>query len=190
MRSPSFKRLGKVCFRRLKNRSESKENAGEKRRAERERQDAPVDTELAHPRNAFGNVRRQHARAPDREQQSDNTAGEREHDALREQLAQYAHASRAEGSANRHLSLASRRSCQQEIGDIRTRDQQNETNRAEECQQRRPNVTDNAFSQGLDLHTSAGVRVGILLFETCGDRVDLRVCAARLMCLASIVQTH
>ena len=63
-----FQCLSQIRFSGLKCRSESKENAREQRRAERERQHAPVDTELVHAREAFGNVRRQHACAPDCEQ--------------------------------------------------------------------------------------------------------------------------
>ena len=72
--------------------------------------------------------------------QPEHAAGQREQDAFGQQLPDDAAASRADGRADRDLALAARRAHEQQVGDVRARDQQDEADGAEQDPERRPDV--------------------------------------------------
>ena len=82
------------------------------------------------------------ARGPSREEQAQRAASDRQQNAFGEQLANQAAAAGAQGGANRKFSRASRGARQQEIRDIDARDQQHESDRAEQQHQERLHVSE------------------------------------------------
>ncbi len=68
----------------------------------------------------------------ERERRADRAADQRQHDALRQQLPHEAPATRTDSGSNRHLLPARSRSRQQQIGDVRTRDEQHKRDGAED----------------------------------------------------------
>ncbi len=106
-----------------------------------ERQHGKVDGD---PR-LVGHVELGHQRddGPDgaeREQHAEESAGERQQDALGQQLPQQAAAAGANRHPNRHLARPRGAARQLEIGDVGTRDEEQERDRAEEQLQAGPHL--------------------------------------------------
>ena len=127
-------------------------------------------------RQALGRQLNQRVDAELREQQSGGAADRREHDALGDQLANDAPAVAADRGAHRQLALARRGAHQQQVGDVRARDQQHEHHRAHQRHELRPHVGDQVFVHRLD----AEVGVGRLLdrksrAQVGGQAIELRL---------------
>ena len=125
---------------------QAEDDAGGERDANRERQYAHVhrhERAVAADARQSGRVDRQErADARDAENHSEHAAGEREDDALGQELTHDASPARANRSANRDFAAAPGRSHQQQVRHVRARDQQHEPDRAREHEQRRPHVAD------------------------------------------------
>ena len=98
---------------------------------ERERDDAPVEADeravLADAREAGGVDRRAARGCPAQpSDQAEHAAGQRQHDALGEQLADDAAARAADRGADRDLAPASGRAHEQQVGDVGAGDEQDE----------------------------------------------------------------
>ena len=76
-----------------------------------------------------------------------NAADEGEQRAFRQQLANQPAAARAERRAHRELASTRRCARQQQIADVRAHHQKEETDDAEQHQQRRANVADRLLAQ-------------------------------------------
>ena len=118
--------------------------------------------------------REQPSDAPRRDDDAERAAGEREHRALRQQLADDAPAPGAERLAYRHLACARSAARQQQVRDVGARDQQHEDDRAHEHQQRRRRVA------GVDVPQRGKVRapafqVRVRLLHLLGHGVELRL---------------
>jgi hypothetical protein len=85
-----------------------------------------------------------------REQQARRAADRRQDDALGDQLTNDAPAVAADGGTDRELALARRGAHQQQVGDIRARDQQHEHHRAHQRDQLRSHVGDQVVVHRLD----------------------------------------
>ena len=107
------------------------------------------------------------ARMPsDAKRQPEHAAHQRQHDALGQQLPHDPAAAGAHRRADRDLPLADGRAHQQQVRDIRARDQQDEGDRAQQHPQRRPHVADDDLLHRLDAEAAlAAQRVGKLLAE-------------------------
>ena len=88
-------------------------------------------------------------------------------------MARQARAACAEREAQRNFLLPHRRARQQQVGDVRARDQQNERDRAEENEQGRFDVADELLVQRPHPDPDARVVLRILLFQPRGDRRHL-----------------
>src|SRR5262245_19927825 len=64
---------------------------------------------------------------------------------------------------------------QHEIRDIRTRDQQDQTHRAEKYQERRPNIPESFLNQQCDVNTSLLIGNRILLLKRTRNDIHLRL---------------
>ena len=82
--------------------------------------------------------------------QAERAADDRQHHALGEQLADDAAARAAERGADRDLALAARGAHQQQVRDVRARDQQHEADGAEQHEQRLPHVADEHLADRID----------------------------------------
>ena len=83
----------------------------------------------------------------DAEGDPERAAGEAQQGGLRQQLPRDPRTSGAERRAHRDLTLARRRACQQQVGDVRQRDQQQDPDRAEQQVERRARVADQRLGQ-------------------------------------------
>ena len=116
----------------------------------------------------------QESRAPLRQQQSEQTTGQRQQQALDQQLPDDPDARTAERRPHGKFFPARGRSSQQQVRDIRTGDQQYEANRAEKNQQCRSDIASYAFLQRDHIHAiSAGVGDWMLTEQLLRYRVHL-----------------
>ena len=111
---------------------------------DRERDHAPVEPDevavLADARQTRGVDREQRANAGPADEQPEHAAGERQHDALGQQLPDDAAARSADRGADRDLAPAAGGAHEQQVGDVGAGDQQHEADGAAVDQQRRLDV--------------------------------------------------
>ena len=99
------------------------------RERQREQRHGPVDGDALRARQPRGHGRRQQRHAPRRQQQAGRAAGAREHEALDEQLPDDARAAGADRDAHGHFFLPADRAREQQVGDVRARNQQHQRRR-------------------------------------------------------------
>ena len=129
----------------------------------------------------------------------ERAAGQREHDALGEQLLHQAAAAGAERGSHRELAAPRRAAGDQQAGDVRARDQQHKSDRAEQHEHRRAHIGDHARRQRLALERAAGVALVIarnpiadrfqllLRFDRAGDRGRRAPIDAEVVDVAAVV---
>jgi hypothetical protein len=110
------------------------------------------------------------------DRESGRAAEDREHHALGEQLPRDTAASRAESMANRNLAAADARARQQQIAEVRTRDQEHERDGAHEHEQLPPHAADDALLQGHDVDAGSFIELWPLTGQPVTDHAHLRVC--------------
>ena len=129
---------------------QAKDDAGEDRYGERERENRSVDAEHVEPRDVAGIDRPYDIETRQRDQQADRPAHQAEQHALEKQLSHQALPRRAERGADRHFFLAAGGTRQQQVGDIRAGDQQHERDRSEEHEHCPAHVADDLLEQRND----------------------------------------
>ncbi len=162
--------IGAACAER---RQEAREDAGEHRRGGDEQRHARVDGDLVSARDLIGEDRGRCAEAEARQQQSRQSAGGREDQRLREQLLEDAPAPGAQRRTDRQFLTAAEATREQQVPDVRACDQQHESDRAEQHQERGPDVADDELLQRQDRRAPARVFLWIVALEPLGDRVHL-----------------
>ncbi len=136
------------------------------------RNDAHVERDRQHPRNARRAERDERAQTHSCEEQARGRAERGKQKTLREQLAHEALAARADHGAHGDLAAARGRAGQEHVRDVGAGDEEHEPHRAEEDQQRRAHGPDDALRQAGDAHVAVGP--GELFFEARRDRRNLR----------------
>ena len=130
-----LERRAEIRARRLNRGNETEDDAGERAiPASVKSDDPPVHS---HQRAAFADAgqiggvdRQQRANARHAEREAEDAADQRQHDAFGEQLPHDAAAPGAQGRAHRNLAPASGRAHEQQVRDVRARDQQHEADGA------------------------------------------------------------
>ena len=98
---------------------------------------------------------------------------------FREHLPEDARARRTQRRAHRDLAAARGCASQQQVRDVGARDEQNETDGAEQHPQDKPHVPDHLFVQRHERDAPAAIELRMVGRELGGDAVELRLCAAR-----------
>jgi hypothetical protein len=137
-----------------------------------------VDPHLLDARHARRQRRQERLQPEVAEQHAGDGAQQRQQHALGQQLAQHARAAGPEREPHGDLALPVGGAREQQVRDVRARDQQHEGDRAQQQHQRGAHVADHGLVQRLDRHALLGVRVRVLLGEPRGDRLDV---GARLL---------
>jgi hypothetical protein len=109
--------------------SEAEHDAGGDRHAEREQQHERIDRDFRRARKARGIDANQRLDARARDHEAERATHEREQDAFGQELAQQASASGAERRADRKLAAPCFGAREQQVGQVRARDQQYEADR-------------------------------------------------------------
>ena len=138
-------------------RRHAEEQPGHDREPEREGERAPVHADLVEPRDGPRLERLQRADAPHGEAEPQRAAGEREHHALGEQLADQPPPRGAERRADRHLALPRGDPREHQVGHVGAGDQQHQPDRAHEDEQRGPDLAHDALLQPDQLDAPAAV---------------------------------
>ena len=140
----------------LPGRNEAEEQPGEQRCDERKQEDPPVERDLLRARQVGRDLRREHEleeRLAGHE--SGDAAEQRDHEAFREQLASDSSRTGAERTANRELALARARAGEQEIAQVRARDQKNKCDRAHQDPKPLARGADDRVAQRSDVDASS-----------------------------------
>ena len=111
--------------------------------------------------NCAGSDAAQARHAPRREQEPGASAGQRQHHAFGQHLLHEPDACAADRHPDGELFLTAGRAGQEQRGDVRARDQQDEADRAEQHQQRRPHVADQGVAERTEARAVPGVFLGV-----------------------------
>ena len=123
-------------------RQQAERHAGHYSQAEIEREDRSVESDFGCPGERVRPDREQGVESRRRQRDSDDACGEGEQCALCQQLSDEPPAPRAEGAPDRHLTTARGGARQQQVGPVGARDQQHQTDGAQQDQQRPAHITD------------------------------------------------
>ena len=131
--------------------NQAEENPGKNRDAQGEQQDVEIERDgrsvFADARKDVGADAEQHANSNESQDQAKHSAGERDGEAFREQLADDVPAACAECGTGGQFALSGGGAHQQKIGNVGTGDQQHQADGAEQDQERRARVADDRLLQ-------------------------------------------
>ena len=129
--------------------------------AERERQHGAVEADGLESRDVARIDGAHDVEARLGDQQTGRAAEEAEHDAFREQLANEPVPAGAERGADRDFLLPSGGAREQQVCDVRARNQQHERHRSEQHEHRPPHVSDDRSSSGTTLIVNVRSRLSL-----------------------------
>ena len=132
----------------LDDRDRAKQQAGADRDRQREQQHDRIERDLVQPRQLRRLQVDEQLDAAVGERGADGAADQRDDQRLRHQLPGHAPGFGAEREADRQLLLPRLGAHQEQVGDVRARDQQHEADRAEQNPQHRADVADHINSSG------------------------------------------
>src|SRR5436309_4189250 len=156
-----LERVVEIGARRLQRRRQAEDQTGRERDDHRERKHGAVDADLLNVRQVEPAQRAKDAGAPEREQQPQRAAEQREQRAFGQQLADQAKPSGAESGADGDLALARRRARQQQVRGVGAGDEQNESDRTEENQKGKLHVRDHMLVQADELDEALRSEQGV-----------------------------
>ena len=149
----------------MKSRDQSEQDAGGHRDQQRKREHHQVGRDPFPHRQVLGRKLHQSFDTPERDNQTERSAGNSKADALREKLADGSPPSSAERGTYCNFALPSRCARQQKVRDIRAGYEQHAANRAEQNQHRQSHIAHHVFSQRNDARTPSCVEVVVLALE-------------------------
>ena len=177
-----------VGRRRVQRGSQSEDETGRQAHDQEEGERAPVHREH-HPVGDADVLRldAEPANPDDREQQADDAGDERQQNALDEQLADDLPAACANRDTDAHLARSSSGLGQEQVGDVRARDQQHEPDRSHQRpEEQRDLRAENAFDERIGVRPEILVGLRILRGQRRADGLEL---GARLFDGHAVVET-
>ena len=167
--------IGQIDASRSERRKPAGQDPREDRCGEHEEQDAAVDRDLVGARYLVGEQRRAGVEAHLREEQANGPAQKTEHERLDQELLEHPGAARTQRRADRELLPPRERPREDQVADVRARDQENQRDRSEQHHERHPDVADEELVQRHDGGAPACVLLGKLLLEPRRDDAHLGV---------------
>ncbi len=140
----------------LHRRQEAEQQAGEQRHANREEHDRSVDPDVLDPGKPFGRHRNEEADACVGERQPHDATRESQRHRLREQFAHDPAAAGAERRLHREFLLSPLGPDEEQVGDIRTGDQEDDSDRAEQHPEHAADVADDVGGERADIRAEPG----------------------------------
>jgi hypothetical protein len=125
------------------------------RNGEREQEDRRIDADLAQARKALGPDRDEKAKAGRRKPEADDASEDPEGHALEKDFAGELFAVGAEGGSERELLLPAIGPHEEQVGDVRTGDEEHHSDRAEEDPEHVPHVAHHVLLQRHDVRVEA-----------------------------------
>ena len=188
LRAAAFlQRVVEVLLRQVEGRHQAEQHARRHRRDQREDEHAAVQSDLIGARDAGRGKRGQRACGPERDQQAAGGAEQAERRALGQHLPHQLLSIRANRRAQGELTQPAGAVRQQEVRDVRARDEQDDDDRRAEQKDDRPRFADHRFEERIHLHALIGVARRELLLEARGNGFDL---GARLLHRHAVLQTR
>ena len=160
--------------RQLQRRHETEQPAGDDREREREEKDAGVDRGVLRADKILRQLE-QSPQAPVRQEHARAAAGQPEDRCFRQQLPDESPAARAQRGAHGHFPLPREAAGQQQVRQVRARDQQNRSRCRKEKPEHRAHVADDELPVKIDLQAAARILFRIGGGELARDRVRFRL---------------
>ncbi len=171
-----FQSLVHIRARGSKRRQETKENSGRQRQKKGECEHTRVHLKFIDSRDSRSTDTRDEIDSGDGQRNANASSGRCQQKAFGQQLADDAATTRSDGHANCNLTFSGPGPGQQHVDNIRTNDQEDESNSSPYDHQGRTDVADNGFVKGLNKGVAILVRCGIGRGEPGGDRTHFRLC--------------
>ena len=169
--------LAELRARRLQRGHEPEEHTRQQRHDRRHQQHGAVEPTLSIRGRSAGASARRTRRHSERDRNPGDAAEHRQQHAFREQLPNEPPPARAQRHAHRDLALAHGGAREQQVGDVRARDEEHRGHGAEHDPERRTERrADDLLGEWSHGHAVVAVR-GVLLLETFRDRAEVRACA-------------
>ena len=168
-----FQDLVQVGLRRMERRRDAEQQTGRDRQHQREQQHRRVDADFGHRQQVRRHHRVDRVHTPERREQSHGATDRRQHQTFDEQLTQQPSAAGADGGADGDLFLPRGRAREQQVRDIRGRDQQHAADRAQQHDE--PGLQLRVHEEVVEIHQldSPLLRLRILLAYVSRDDVHL-----------------
>src|SRR5207248_290976 len=159
-------------------RSEPKDGSGYDRNGQSEPQHTPVNRYLVHVREGLGNQVQQELLGEEQNRKTGDPAEQEEQQTLGEELADEARSLRSQSLANRDLTTSHTGPGEQQIGDVDATDQENQSHRAEQQNERLTNAADYGFAKRNEARGPRRLRRivrRILFFQRFNQRIEVRL---------------
>ena len=150
-------------------RHEGEQHRGDQGEADTDPQQRRIDREIERAHRVARGVARQHRHHGPGDQHAEDRAGAAQQQALGQQRAAQRRPAGAERGANRQLAFAAHRSREDQVGDVRARDDEDQARRRQQHQQHRPRRRRDLVAQ---LHRFDP--------EVVLHRIRLRACSVRM----------
>ena len=167
--SPVVERILEIRPAQTNCRRQSKEKTGQHGCCESEQEHLWIDRKLSEPPKLGRAENGQASDQPVGESQANDRPDRCQHDALGEQLSRDPPSTGAQGSSQSDFATPRGRSCEQEVGHVRTGDQEQDSRSAEEDQDCRAEIPHHRILERSRRDSVAAVRAGILLLQPVGD---------------------
>src|SRR6202046_3228760 len=142
-------------------------------------QHSPSNRDIVEVREALRNKPQQEMLGTEENGKTSDSAKQEEQQALGQKLADEARSLRSQGLSNRDLTASPTGPGEQEIGYVDATDQQDQSYRTEEQNERLVNAADHAFAERTQAHGPCGLcRIlrRILLFQRLNQRIEVPLC--------------
>ena len=154
---------------------QAEQRADDERQGDRESSGAQVDVRVYEAGERDRGRAKQETESGSCEPDAERGGNAGEDAALGDELTQQPRPAGAHGGANRDFTLTRLRTCQQQICDIRARDEQHESHSDHQRAQGRTEPAEQFLVERRHFHAALLVRLGIRLLEAAGNRVHLRL---------------
>jgi hypothetical protein len=165
--------LGELHARHLQRRREPEQHARRQRNAQGEGERREVHADLLEAWQIGRRRGHQCRHAPARENEPDAPSDHAQQRTLSEKLSDQSRAPAADGRPHHHLAGSRRRPREEQVGDVRARNQEYKRDRPEQHVERRPRVPYDHVLKRQDDDGLVDVADRVLALETCGDRRHL-----------------
>src|ERR1700733_22354 len=156
--------------------SKPEDSSGCDRDGHRKHQHAPANRDIVEVWQALGNKAQQEMLSAEENGKTSHSAKQEEQQNLGQKLADEPHSLRSQSLANRDLTTSHTGPGEQEIGDIDATDQEDQSYRAEQQNERLANAANNGFAERNQAHGPCGLyRIlrRILLLQRFNQRIEV-----------------
>ena len=167
--------FGRITMTGPERRCDSKDQSRADRYRRDEDGDGRIDAELAHRQKLRRLQRDERARSDPSEREPDAPADRREHETFGDGVSYQSRMAGTQGEAKSGLSLSSRGADEEEVADVRARDEQQHADGRQQNRQSAPRVTNEKIVQWDDPCSHFRIRRGMISPKPCNDGLKLGI---------------